>query len=134
MLPVVNNSYTITNCEHNCKKIIPYHGATILFVYSIEEKKSALSLYSGAHSAKWMSLNAAVMECECELAWHNLSQDFRVPKSVRGVSDSASHTNHQNQFAGLEVKRFTSPKLSEVRLRLKVLRRQKIILTGSRWT
>ena len=134
MLPVVNNSYTITNCEHNCKKIIPYHGATILFVYSIEEKKSALSLYSGAHSAKWMSLNAAVMECECELAWHNLSQDYTVPKSARRASDSASYTNHQHQYAGLEVKRFTSPKLSEVLLRLKVLRRQKIILTGSRWT
>ena len=110
MLPVANNSYTITNYEHNCTNIIPYHGATI-FVYSFEEEKECIEL---VFSAKWMSLNAAVMECECELAWHNLSQDFRVPKSVRGVSDSASHTNHQNQFAGLEVKRFTSPKLSEV--------------------
>ena len=130
MLPVDNNSCTITSCEHNCINIIPYHGATI-FVASFKEKKECVEL---VFSAKWMSLNAAVMECECELAWHNLSQDFTVPKSECRASDSASHTNHQHQFAGLEVKRFTSPKLSEVLLRLKVLRRQKIILTGSRWT
>ena len=62
VLPVANNSYTITNCEHSCMYIyiIPYHGATI-YVYLFEEKKeSVLSLYSRPNGWVWMQQSWSV--------------------------------------------------------------------------